>query len=47
VKFVNRSYLNLAAKIGEKTPPPDGTRGIGKFSALVQNQGQSGHFAST
>jgi hypothetical protein len=44
VKFVNRSYLNLVAKIGEKTPPADGTRGIGKLSALVQNQGQPGHF---
>jgi hypothetical protein len=45
VKFVNRSYLNLVAKIGEKAPPADGTRGIGKLSALVQNQGQPGHFA--
>jgi hypothetical protein len=44
VKFVNRSHLNLVAKIGEKTPPADGTRGIGKLSALVQNQGQPGHF---
>jgi hypothetical protein len=31
-------------KIGEKTPPADGTRGIGKLSALVQNQGQPSHF---
>jgi hypothetical protein len=45
VKFVNRSYLNLVVKIGEKTPPADGTRGIEKLSALVQNQGQLGHFA--
>jgi hypothetical protein len=45
VKFVNRSYLNLVAKIGEKAPPADGTRGIEKLSALVQNQGQLGHFA--
>jgi hypothetical protein len=45
VKFVNRSYLNLVAKIGEKTPPADGTRWIEKLDALVQNQGQPGHFA--
>jgi hypothetical protein len=45
LQFVNRSYLNLVVKIGEKTPPADGTRGIGKLSALVQNQGQRGHFA--
>jgi hypothetical protein len=45
LKFVNRSYLILAAKIGEKTPPVDGTRGIEKLGALVQYQGQPGHFA--
>jgi hypothetical protein len=45
VKFVNRSYLNLVAKIGEKAPSADDTRGIEKLSALVQNQGQLGHFA--
>jgi hypothetical protein len=28
----------------KKTPPADGTRGIEKLSALVQNQGQPSHF---
>jgi hypothetical protein len=45
LQFVNRSYLNLVAKIGEKTPSVDGTRWIEKLDALVQNQGQPGHFA--
>jgi hypothetical protein len=29
----------------KKTPPADGTRGIEKLGALVQYQGQLGHFA--
>jgi hypothetical protein len=31
-------------KLTKKTPPADGTRGIRKLSALVQNQGQPSHF---
>jgi hypothetical protein len=31
-------------KLTQKNPPANGTRGIGKLSALVQNQGQPSHF---